>query len=422
MSTVGKAASTKTTIDFLNEVYWENEYTDRTEVGFFIRYKLTCRVVVVDRDEMYRHKLSLESKQGAIIDLWREKVLKPKLVEMRYSFRYMLPAKQGPKSLVYACRVLTDDAGETLYSDPDCMGMVMAFREVSPLEVKGLKIYFYRLDLHSGARLATDHVFIEENYAMIKLRKLPAPEESSDFRRWEESCVVAMLRRRLQLEAEFKRHEVEQSHAGRAFSINTRIAGTAVELHWEKSSGWRDNYRIQGYQKEGGGFSDSAGSNSDGMCVVDSTAGVGTTLFTLSPGRDYYYTFVVTQEEPVYDEKSGIVALLGSPKVVGTKRVVQDSVRFKMRMPTANEIQRLDDLLLDYEEEPEQVENAPQVSEKTKAALEELVTFVEFDEYISDFEKQLSERIKSKAYTEEEKSEKISRLKDVVESLRVRHG
>jgi len=57
--------------------------------------------------------------------------------------------------------------------------------------------------------------------------------------------------------------------------------------------------------------------------------------------------------------------------------------------------------------------------DKLNGALETLMSFVEFDENLSQWEKDLVERIRKKGYSSEECREKMDRVKGVIEVLRI---
>jgi hypothetical protein len=136
----------------------------------------------------------------------------------------------------------------------------------------------------------------------------------------------------------------------------------------------------------------------------------------MQEGKEYFYTFLLTFEEPVYADKT-LGDIFGSSRVVGQKTNTVDSIRFSVRVPTQAETLHIEKNLEKLAGIDTPAKNPKR--EKINRAFEELTSFVEFEESMSQWEKDLITQIEKKNYPAEEEKEKIERLKAVVESLRV---
>ena len=238
---------------------------------------------------------------------------------------------------------------------------------------------------------------IEENYQrMIKLHDVTSIKNTPGYAAVEEATMVAFAHRELELRRLFTHRQADQTHRGDNLSISTRMVGRAVEISWTFKKSLSSRETMRGYRKEGGFWTGTLPPENNGVCIAESKLD-NAAILNLTAGTEHFFTFVILRTGSEAQE-------------------IVESLRFSVRVTTQEELARADELVKAAGSPADQ---KTKLSEKTNIALQELMTFIEFDENVSELEKQLVERISNKDYSEEEKEEKIQRLKDVVQSLRI---
>jgi hypothetical protein len=109
-----------------------------------------------------------------------------------------------------------------------------------------------------------------------------------------------------------------------------------VELSWEIKEHQNSGFVLRGFRREGGFAPDKKAFGDQGMCVVE-TQSNGQSVQHLEAGKEYFYTFFLTKDEPIYAEQKFLETFFGSPAVIGTRTNFADTLRFSIRVPTQME-------------------------------------------------------------------------------------
>ena len=398
---------------------WKNTYLATTDVGFKVKYTLTCDVYKVDHEEFRAARMLEEPNQRQLVDEWHKDVLLPKFKELGYSFKYLSAWNQWDYGNPIPCWVAKEGGEDFIFYDHNCFELSEKLRELPWIVNRGCRAKFFSLKLERvdglirDNSLMNDHALIKENYNMIKVRGLKSPENSEQFRTWEETVIVTLLHRHMELQQEFCHIQANQEYKSKMISVKTRLVGSAVELSWELSGYRQDGCVLRGYRREEGfARNDQLGAN--GMCVVETSGDKGDCVQNLKEDREYFYAFLLTKDEPVYAKQTFLQSLTSTAAVERINTNILDSLRFSIRVPTRAELMRVDRML-------ERLKMTPDSNrEKFERMFKELSEFVEFDESLSQWEKDLINRIsESENYTPDEKAEKIDRLKGVIGSIRI---
>jgi hypothetical protein len=380
---------------------WERPYTVRTQFGFAVNLTVACLVNKVDHEQFRAGRMREEANQQALVRAWYEDVCLPKLKELGCSFEIIIG-----KNLIVAelCRPGIGKNEGFVCIDPLCLETMGEMKKTEYVK-NGCSVEPWAL------RINLDDENLEENYNMIKARALNSFEDSEEYREQEESMAVTLLHRHMELRREFQRIQTDQKHESKIISVETRLVGRTVELSWKLSGGEHEGSTLRGYRKADTDHLDFAG-----MIILETQKDSGKTVQNLVEDKEYFYTFLLTKDEPTYAQQSFPQNLLNSPAVIGSETKLLDSLRFSIRVPGQSEllyVQQTIEKLKERDPDPRR--------EPINRALEELRSFVEFDEAISNFEKVMMKEIESKGYSDGEKKDKIERLQGAVESIRVRH-
>jgi hypothetical protein len=392
---------------------WKNTYTATTDCGLKVKYTLSCNADKIDHAAFRSARMLEEQNQQRLIDDYQREILLPALRELRCSFRYLAAWNEHYYGNPCLCCVAPEGGQEYIWFDFNCFETNQKLKNLPMMPRNGCRVSFFSLELFRDEELFKEELIIKENYDMIKVRTVESPENLPSFRQWEESVVASMLHRHLELRKEFQNIQGNQNHDSRMISVNMRFAGNAVELSWNAKL--QEHHVLRGFRKEDGfattNLSDPA---SNGSAIVETRNPTGKAVLNLNEGKEYFFTFVLTQDEAVYEEQSFTQSLFQSAKRTGSNRFIVDSLRFSIRLPSRNEMQRIDRMIEKL--------SAPVIDPKKaklNRAIEELTSFIEFDENISELETNLVARIKAKGYSEEKEQEKIDRLKGVAELIRI---
>lgn len=249
---------------------------------------------------------------------------------------------------------------------------------------------------------------------MIKLKARESIENTEAHRAAEEATVIAFLHKKSELQRTFQHVQTDNEHKSNGISVKTRLVGQAMELSWDIKKYQNSGFVLRGFRKEDGFAHDNSSWNAHGMCVVE-TQSNGQCVQHLDAGKEYFYTFMLTKDEPVYAEQKLLESFFCSAAVKGTKTRLADSLRFSIRVPTQMEIMQVDRMLEKVKAPPP----ADPKREKINRAIEELQSFVEFDENITQIGEELIKQIEKKNYSEEVRNQKIERLKALLDSMLV---
>jgi hypothetical protein len=364
-------------------------FTTETACGYKIHYGLTCHYTKVNHQEFKAARMLDESSKAKLLEIVNRDVVVPALRAknrfLRFTAeRYLYPA---------LCCIVGDRDQQFVALDNSCIELNQDLNTTQFTQF-GCSITFLDLKLHRN----TDEM-VEENYKrMIRLYDITSIKNTPEYANAEERVIIALAHRELELKREFLSSE-PKVHSGNNVTIVTRAAGQAVDISWSFDKPLLQNETLRGYMKEGGFWTGSLPLENNGVCIVDSRS-KNSSVQSLSAGKDYFFTFAIVG---VYTD--GVV--------------VVESLRFSVRVPMEEELSRIDELTRAVTMPKK--EDSP-LGEKTARAMRELLSFVEFDENVSQLEKQLVDRISGKDYSPQEKSEKIERLKAVVESLRIENS
>lgn len=364
-------------------------FTTETVGGYDVCYKLVCHYQKVDHKQFKEARMLEAEHESTFLEAVNSSVVLPTL---RSSNRFL---RLTPESypLPFLCQVFQDNQSTSIGRHISCSQLDC---ELNHGELKlrfqhsGCIVTFLSIEL-----LIQPADLIERNYKrMIRIHDITSIKSRPEYMAIEEAMVVAAARAGLELQRLFHDKQTDQVHQGSRFTISTRLARNALEVSWKFDQGVSRREKMRGYRKEGGFPLEPLPLESNGTCVVDSRVDDKTVL-SLSTGQDHFFTFVITETSA------------GKVEIV-------ESLRFSVRVPTSEEFARAESMLVAIEARKKQTSK---LSEKTSKALEELMSFIEFEESVSELETQLIERISKKEYSAEQKAEKIERLRAVVESL-----
>lgn len=235
------------------------------------------------------------------------------------------------------------------------------------------------------------------NYNMVARKNTITPDEALAAYKAEELAVLVYMKTRLSLLHALK---ADQEYREKAIVIRTQIISeTSARIGWTFTpDGAERGLRLQVFRKEGG-YALTEDASSQGALIIDSRSN-GSQVERVS-GHPYFYSCFISSES-------------------GRK----DFFRFELSVPPTATDGQLVKVLTDMiaTREGDQAPAPDPKRERLNRAFEELSEFVEFDESLTRWERDLITQIGSKNYSDEERAEKIERLKLAVEDLRLRHS
>lgn len=354
-----------------------------TVCDYKVRYEVVCDYQKVDEEKFKSARMLEEQNRDHFVELVNSNVVVPvlksngrfwRLYERSHNEGGLCVPDAGIVYLDHSCIKLNEELKAARFGDSGCV-------------INSVRIF----------ACEQSPEIIEENYnQMIALHAVDSIKNSAEYVAKEEAMLVACAKRMLELNAALLLALTDQTHEGKRAVIGTRLFGRMLEFRWKFKEPLSGPRSLKGYAKSGGFSEDFLPLDQNGPCLVDSKCD-SRSVVNLAAGTTYFVTFVI-----VYTG--------------GKALEIEDSVRFSITIPTGEELARTNQFAALLEKKPEK---QPTLSKRTSDALEELNSFVEFEETISQVEKQLVEQISAKPYSPEEKSEKIDRLKAVVESLRM---
>jgi len=378
-------------------------FIGKTDFGFKVKYRVACGIWKIDSDDFKAARMLEPGRFDDLVEEWHRKVFLPKFTELGCSFKFLIGRNWfGPQ----LCRAFNDGKEMCVGFDPSFIETLKEMQD-TPFRSCGCIIRFVTTEF------CPDETIAKENYDMIKRNWPGRPLETPEYREWEEQFVATCLHQRFELERTLQNVQANQKHKSAIISVSTQLAGCAVELAWNISNYENSDYLLRGYRSETG-LAPLDRPSDQGACIAETRAN-GRAAHHLNEGKEYFYTFLLTRERPIYANRTFVQSLFSSPTVERTETEIVDSLRFSIRAPTQMEILHAERMMEKIRQEP------PESARSTKMnkALEELTSFVEFDESMSKWEQDLIGQIKSKRYPAEEERDKIERLKGLVGSLRV---
>jgi hypothetical protein len=389
-------------INGMRTVGVERTYTrcHKSPPHFKAKYRIYCAVRLDSREELSNARRRYgNALEETVVDQWHQEVLLPQLESDEFAFDLILDD-------VFTCSPTSLD--EKTIRTPLCN-----YQIVSRLRERTLVRYGCRVELLE-INMVLDEDCIMSNYNLVDDSTGTLKEDSPEYRAIQRMLSVMLAKRRLDFERECLNVYSNEEHQSQKLQVKVNLAGQSVEIEYNlKELTGDDCPRIlHGFRRTEGFCLDNS-LNRQGTSVVQSQAS-GKLLQRLQPGTEYFFTFLLTEDEPVYQEATGISSLFQRATIKEHRTKVVDSLRFTVRIAAALELERVDRLI-------EAITQITPDSKETKInrALEEISSFVEFDETLTKVENELIESLKAKGYPPEELQAKTERLRLVVESLRV---
>ena len=386
---------------------WKRTYTWQTDFGFHFRYEIVCEVRKIDWEGFKQARMLEQSNQHKLIDTWHTEIFLRYMKELLCSFRFvMTPRGIRLDENPCLCRIVNEGGSDFVFYDYHCRGTTDDIQKL-PFQRNGCEVKLWWMTI------IFDDLLLKENYNMIKMKEREAIENSVAYRAYEEAFIISLLEKKLELEQAFKNVQTDNDHSSRSIAVKTRLVGQAMELSWDIKEYQNTGYVLRGFRKEDGFVPDNNSLTAHGMCVVE-TQSNGKAVQHLEAGKEYFYTFLLTRDEPVYAEQKFVESLFTSAAVRGTRTSIADTLRFPIRVPTQMEILQIERML-----EKVKTPAVDPKREKINRAVEDLQSFVEFDETISQFGDTLIQQIEKSNYPEEVRNAKIERLKALLDSMLV---
>ena len=382
-------------------------YEAQTECGFKVKYVLNVWVAMVDHPKFTAARMLKESNQEQFIDQWHQEVFLRRFRELDYAFELIV----GPNymSPVFTRRGQAED-GKNVWIDPHALELVREVQDV-PFTRYGCRVSFLTVSF------LEDESLYEENYKMIKLRKLDSIENTPTFREQEEAIVIAFKNQEIKLKREFERLQSDQKHTSDVITVETKRVGNVVEISWKLVEAWKNGYfHLRGFRREGAFAAHGASFKEHGMCLVE-TQNDGTAVQHLEEGKEYFYAFFLTTETEVCKDNGPVDTIrtvIGIPAVTEVHTKVVDSLRFSIRVPTQAEKWRVERML---EKAMQQPPVDPKLEKKNKLD-ETLTSFVEINAWLSRREKELIAEIEGQGLPPKELKIQIAQLKATIAYLR----
>jgi hypothetical protein len=359
-------------------------FVEDTLAGFKVAYTLDFNFERVDNENFNLHKMLKESSQSVLAHTFNTNRVRRLMFINSWFFHIDWPRATGPHEYFRTpvCRLVPEDG--SLYVEQVSEGDVRALFWSEPFTGHGCKVELVDIRLH---RFPEN--IIKVNYAMLTEEQKKAILMDDRYGAFEQMLAVAALKRRL----DFLDNKSE-NYDGEMFSILTERVGRGLKITWRLKPAAKQGYDIMGFRRTGGFHADQWDETSNGTLVVHSNKD-GETVELLKEGEAQFYTFLLKpwQETP--------------------KNTKRSPVRFQVTIATVEETDAIKTTLERIER---QSFNPP--TQNVSRALKELGLYAEFDNAIEQREKIMARQIESAGYAPEEKEEKLSRLRDVVASVR----
>ena len=382
----------------------EASFVCESDWAFKVRYNVSCLICKIDHDAFVRSGFRQRGDLVQLVHDWNNEVFTPSLRNHKCSFKFLRgPNWMGPE----LCFIIQDNRES--YIAIDALGNEILERLCESKFIKhGCTVEPNCLCVEYDADLNA------ENYRMIKMRKLKSIENSDEFRQNEEETVVASLQQHFRLRQELLQAQANNDYSSKLIFIKTRQAGSAIELSW-KIGTTHDEAKLvlRGYRNDTGFVETHPQSTDHGSCVVQ-TDSPGKSVQQLEPGKEYFYSFFVTEQKPIYAQQNVLASVVKSPKLLRYETITRDVLRFAVRIPAKADVLRVECML-----EKLQQRSVDPATERFKEARDKLLTYAELDDGISQLENELIAKIQRKKYSADKREDKILRIKGAVEALRL---
>ncbi len=239
-------------------------------------------------------------------------------------------------------------------------------------------------------KCALSDELIKENYAMLTKEQRNAVLLDDRYGAFEEMLAVAVLRRRLDL-----LDNKSQIYDSELFTVETEQIGRGLRIKWRfKPQVKGCGYDIVGFRRTGGFLADRWDEANNGTLVIHGDKD-GEVVELLREGEAQFYTFFL---KPWHEDE---------------KHPRRSPLRFQVTIATKEETDALRNALDRIERQSLNLS-----THNVSAALRELGLYAEFDTAIEQRKKLMERQIETAGYDPEEKEEKLSRLRDVVATVR----
>jgi len=366
-------------------------FTATTKAGYEVPYELYCSFLKTNHSEFKVHGMLEDGAEYKFLDQVNRTLVRP-LLQKKGRF-FTLSSLRGDWPELHC--VVTEKGIKYVFEDVACIELNQDLRSIK-FERFGCTIDNVRL---TTRRLSED--LIVRNYNLMrKLYNVDVLKNMPEYRAAEETAIITIAHRKLELLTAFHRANEYQEHKGERLKVSAQVIENIAEIKWRIEKSLSSTQTIRGYRREEGFWTGDLPLENNGVCIADSRINAGVSQ-TMIAGHNSFFTFIVID------------------RVTG-KEVIVETIRFSIRSASDTETNTL---TLLKKAISAKLESPPTPIDerrvKTDKAMHELLSFVEFDESISQIEKELIDRISSKDYSVEEREEKIERLKAVVESLRI---
>lgn len=384
---------------------WKRAYEGQTKYGFKFQLNLSGTIMMFDRDLARRSGIFDETGRAKLLDDWYQKVFVPTLGKLQRFFEIDF---SPPSRRVHLCGIANEDKEDYVAVDAGCQETVNALSAVQYSKY-GCRVELWMI------KPKIEETLMLENYDMLKQRLVSSPENDAVLLEQRELLTVVLWERYFELQREFQNVQSTQQHESKAITVTTKLAGCNVGLSWRLGNYQNKDFVLRGYRSESG-FTTGTPYPDRGQCIVE-TQQNGTSCQHLQEGKEYFYTFLLTTDSPVFANDTlvdTVRSVVGNPKVKRVETRVFDSLHFMVRLPTQTELLHVDRML----ERSKEMRIDPK-REKINRAMEKLTSFVEFEESISEIEKVLVERINNGKGSAKAKRDKIEQLRALAGSLQV---
>ncbi len=222
----------------LQEVFSvRRSYVSQSVFGFQVQYTLLCIIRKTNHQAFKAARMLDEGSFGRLADDWNQSVFLPKFKELRCMFRLLWgPNWMGPQ----LCRVVGERGKQYLAFDPSGYATLPEINKTH-FEKNGCRIEALNW------KIGLDDNLLEENYNMIRVPVREAIENTEEYRKTEEHIVTIYLHRKLELEREFQRLQIDNEHRSNLISVATRQVGAMVELAWNIGERQNTGCVLRGY-------------------------------------------------------------------------------------------------------------------------------------------------------------------------------
>jgi hypothetical protein len=359
-------------------------FFEKTLAGFHVAYTLDFNFERVDNEDFNLHKMLKDSSQSVLAHSFNTNRVKRLIFVNSCFFHIEWPRATGPHELFRTAVLRLEDEGDTLLVKTMSHGDLLNLFNEEPFIGHGCKVELVQFRLNPF-----NEATIKENHAMLTDEQKIAILSDDRYGTFEQMLAVAALKRRL----DFLDNKSE-THDGEMFSILTERVGRGLKITWRLKPDGKSGYYIMGFRRTGGFYADQWDETSNGTLVVHSNQD-GETVELLKEGEAQFYTFFLKpfQETPRNPKRSPL--------------------RFQVTIATADDT---DPIKTTLERIERQHFNPP--TQNVSLALKELGLSMEFDNVIGQRRKVLERQIEMSDDSPEEKEEKLSRLREVVATVR----